>query len=277
MPYDVIIGYLAFDTVRKHSTYDEFDEFLVRQTYNDTMKYIMKYLYKMQDYDPIKYYLTLYYNEYDYLLPNELHISLTDNIRRVSPYPYLDYLLFKSSIIAHVFVNDTMRVTDSTSFLSPQAVIVTCEVLDTIKGKVFSVCNDYNNYSIRKEGDPTKTIMNIETINNCLQFEFRTKWERGNKYSGNYLVDSLDQPWIKKDREYLVFLRLGNICSDSVNTYLDLSPFIDYSLTCNMYPIVGGVLQDYGNELGFGTTVPIIQIKNSIRNRISEIVNYNGE
>lgn len=277
MPYDVIIGYLALDTIRKGLSYKEFDNFLARQTYNDTMKYIMKYFYKMQDYDPIKYYLTLYYNEKDYLFPREIHNSLTEKIKMVSPYSYLDNLLFKSSIIAHVLVKDTFRIIDPTSTGYPEAMIVTCEVLDTIKGKIFPICNDYSNYTIRKENLNQRTLINIESINNCLQFEFRTKWERGNEYSRQYLVDSLDIPWIKKDKEYLVFLRLGIICSDSANYHIDLCPFIDYSLTCNMYPIVDGILYDYGNELGFGTELPISQIKSLIENRINEIINYSGE
>ncbi len=275
MPYDVILGYLALDTLRRYANPDDIKAFFKRQSYNDTMRYIMKHYYKMVDFDPIKYKLTLYYPEMRYIFPVDIDIMVLDNIERVSPYPLLDGMLFRSHIISHILVTDTIRRIDTSSQFYPTSIIVTAQVIDTIKGKVIPHCNDYINYGTDDKNNKNKSLSHLS--DNCIQFQYRLEWERGSEYSGLNMLDSLGNPWIKKDQEYIVFLEVGIHCSDSINSYLDLTPFVKWSLTCTMYPIINGLVYDPGNEFGFGTNLSINEFKSLLRSRIYDITNYSGE
>jgi hypothetical protein len=43
MPYEVLLGYVALDTVCYYGNMNEFADFLTRQEYNDTLKTLMKH------------------------------------------------------------------------------------------------------------------------------------------------------------------------------------------------------------------------------------------
>lgn len=75
MPLNVMIGYLVLDSVSKNAKLNQVSEFLNRQTYNDTLKYLAKYLYSMLDYDPIRFFHYMHYsnpNRWD-ILPGFIH------------------------------------------------------------------------------------------------------------------------------------------------------------------------------------------------------------
>lgn len=56
MPIDVLVGYIVIDSLRKVKTPDEIEAYLNSLDYsNDTLRRIMKYLYTIVDYDPIRF------------------------------------------------------------------------------------------------------------------------------------------------------------------------------------------------------------------------------
>lgn len=283
MPYDVMLGYIALDSLRRYAQIQDIKTFLDRQTYNDTMKYIMKYYFKMLDYNPYRYLLTLYHWDDDGLFPVDINNMIQGTIKRVSPQPYMDMLLMRSSIIAHVLVEDTLTRNTPSATTYKSLMIASCNVLDTLKSKVLPTCKNVDIFNPNNE---------FLSIPNCkLQFEYRLNWPRLTESEAiddvdARMLDSNDnqiwpptliengQPWIKKGKEYIVFLKLDLICADSTNTYISLSPFILNSKTCNMYPVVDNYVLDPANELGLGTNVEINIFKNALKYRITEIINY---
>jgi hypothetical protein len=283
MPNEVKLAYKTLDSLQRYSHIQDIKIFLERQTYNDTMRYIMKYYYKMLDYDPFIYLLTLYHWDDVGLLPVDINNMIQGTIKRVSPHPYMDMLLMRSSIIAHIFVEDTLTRNTPTATTYKSLMIASCNVLDTLKSKVLPYCKNVNTISRNNK---------FLDIPNCkLQFEYRLNWPRLTESEAiddvdARILDSNDnqiwpptliengQPWIKKGNEYIVFLKLDLICSDSSNSYISLSPFILNSKTCNMYPVEDNYILDTANELGLGTNVEIKTFKKALKYRIEEITNY---
>ncbi len=289
MPYDVLLGYIAVDSAKNHASYEEFINFINPQTYNDTIKYMMKHYYQMVDYDPIKFAL---YRNHD---SSDFH-PLPVSIQREKFFKKLfgivphcgDYILTLSDIIAHIRVVDTTRKIDTvTTAIYPRSMIVTSEILDTIKGNRIPACVDFNPPIYERKQKPNKTM---SLPNNCLQFEFALDWPRG-KVDGSMvlagddglpwtnikpkLVDSTDTPWIVENKEYIVFLKLILTCKGENNIYYTLFPCgYGCSMTYGMFPINEGIVYDPENEFGVGNNLTVQEFKNALNNRIQEITTY---
>ncbi len=290
MPEDVRIGYIILDSVRRDIPEKEFLTFLGRQYDNDTLRYIMKYLYKMVDYNPVLFALTSYYTyTRTSVLISTIMYHIENFVLHYSPKRYLDKLLIRAEIIAHVLVEDTLRLIDNGA-VHPIVSIVTSSIQDTIKGKVLPKPKiiDLN---------PPSTKTNDSELadfpSNYLQFSYRPEWGRvpqkdviaddigvtiadddGKVIYPPKMMDSTGSGWVKKGKEYIVFLKFQSVCDDSNYSYFSLSPFLMYSATCNVYPIENGSVIDPVNELGFGESVEVNLFKNLLKQRINETVNY---
>lgn len=290
MPYDVLIGYIALDSVRKNIREADLLTFLSRQSYNDTLRYIMKYLYKMVDYNPILFALTTsHWHERGSILLSDFIYHVQNSVFAFSTNPYLDKLLLKSGIIAHILVEDTLNVIDSSSQYSTVS-IVTCAILDTIKGKVMPEAKVININPFSLE---TSTNESVDLPDNYLQFSYCLEWGRvqlnqvssddvgytlidddGNVIYPPRMMDSTGSGWVKKGKEYIVFLDFHLICKDINYSYLTQFPFLMYSATCNVYPIENGFVIDPVNEIGFGESVEVNNFKNLLKQRINTIINF---
>ncbi|MCO5249883.1 MAG: hypothetical protein M9949_00490 [Candidatus Kapabacteria bacterium] len=283
MPEDVRVGYILLDSVEKDFPDIRFFAHNVRQHEYDTLRYIMKYLYKVVDYNPILFKLTSNYISANTII-DQIHNTATEH----SPKPYLEKLLLESSIIAHVFVEDTLNFIEHGS--ENTSSIVTCSILDNIKGKVLPEAK-VNNLNPLTLANNTNKLENLPS--NYLQFTYRLEWGRlpeneviaydvvhtlvdedGKVLYPPMMMDSTGSGWVKKGKEYIVFLDLYSICDDSSYSYLTLTPRVRSSATCNVYPIENGYVIDPVNELGFGERVEVNLFKNLLNQRINEIVSY---
>lgn len=285
MPLDAMIGYIAADSARHNATYDEMIDFLERQTYNDTIKYIMRYYYQMVDWNPINFHLYRDYGDSQSCHLLRMEDEVEKKILELDT-TYGNVLLVHSDIIAHVRVVDTIRHYDSSAGIYNRAMIVTSEILDTMKGRVIPSCNNYNQYINKNRKDKQFSIPN-----ECLQFEYALDWPRGEAdvdgvyigedgypWTGLYpkLIDSTGTPWIKKNKEYIVFLVMVTVCFDRDNEthYYTLFAAGEGSMTYGMYPIIDGKVYDPENEFGFGNNLTVEEFKNALNNRIQEITTY---
>ena len=271
MPLDVLIGYIMLDSICRNSYYDDVKSFIERQTYNDTIRYIMRYLYKTIDFNPIKFFQYNHFVDATYKIDSKTVFDwIAQKIKKVSPMPYLDYVLFNSNIIARIHVSDTLTRINPGSIIKKNLSIVTCEILDTIKGKQLPHCKNF---------DLTQPIMPMYDQNNfpenCLEFTYSTDWIR-NGDDNLTLLDTNGLPWIKKDKDYIVFLNLITICSDSNNIYYSLRPVSSESKVFLMFPIENGIVLDIGNDFGFGTGLTFADFILLIRQRINQIITYSG-
>jgi hypothetical protein len=285
MPYDVLLAYIALDSVCNHAPKNAYQEFIRNQTYNDTLRYIMRYYFKAMDYDPILFKQYLYQADVDSINPSHVRSDVTKMISYNSPTPFTHRIILNAYYIAHVSITDTIRLVDTSAMSSKNGIIVTTDVLDLIKGQRLPNCTDYNypyKYDVLDKSDNPHPASFEELPDSCLQFYYCLEWYRG--VSGDRIdagaltaVDSNGDPWIKKDKEYIVFLKLIYNCTYNGKYYLSTFPLTSASETLTMYPIENGMVQDPGNEFGLGASVPVATFKNELNNLINEIVTYEVE
>ncbi len=286
MPIDAILGYIAVDSIRRSIVLEDLQEFLERQTYNDTTKYIMRFYYQMVDYDPIKYALFENFGDYATCPVPLIEYEVSAHIYQTCTNKG-DYLLIKAHYIAHVKISDTYNFTDTTSLIYPRGVNVTCEILDTIKGMVIPACYDLNQYSTNKSNG-TQALPT-----DCIQFTYALDWPRGNMdgyesiivggtdgYSWTgvkpKLIDSLGNEWIQKDKEYIVFLKPVIACETDSSVYYSIYPVGGGFDTYGLYPINNGIVYDPNNDFGFGNNLTTAVFKERLRARIQDIINFNN-
>jgi len=274
MPYDVLIAYVALDTLSRNGNLNDIREFLKRQSYNDTIKYIYKYYYKVVDYDPIKFFLSMKYYGVLVTTPQTLiENEIIETVKRVSPNVSLDYALLKSSIIAKIHVIDTNSIIDTNAKYQGKYIqIVNSLILDTIKGKVTPTCKTVEQIKIDSDYK-NKYTKTLSVQADCLQFNYCLDWTRGGTY-GPTLRDNLGNPWIKPNQDYIVFLSLVLECDDSTGVYYCLRPTWPESYTFRMYPINNGIVYDPKNEFGFGLSISSEEFIEKLKIRIEQIKNF---
>ncbi len=277
MPYNVLLGYLVADSVFKQFDRKQMTEFMRRQTDNDTLKYMKKFMYLIEDYNPIDFYLYLSHEKSTYkLFTDNAEQLIYSQLTKMSNQPFIDYILSASFFIAHVNIIDTIRrvqVTDVDSNM--EIAIAECQIIDTIKGKVIPECHDLNIIGHDIKNINKNKILSYQPAlpGSCLQFQYTIQWHRGAPY-GPYLMDSTGKQLTKKNMEYIVFLRPRLICWDSTSTYYYFTPVNTGSITYSMYPIINGIVQDPNNDFGFGTGLTVSEFITNLRNKINTIINY---
>ena len=272
MPLEVLIAYIFQDSLCNsvfHS--DSLKNFCSRQIYDDTMKYILKYYYFMTDYDPILYANTCMYSNPNPLDPEYIKDWLEYAIYRSTKSDFYLYMATIPQIILRVMVTDTVRRIMPGGEKGIEH-IVTAEITDTIKGKILPECKDISiPQPITKKNDVKNKILthNKAKPGDCIQFSYCQGRQKGQGLGGS-LVDSTGEAWVKKDKEYLVFLKYTWICKDSANFYYSLDPAVS-TWMYSMYPIENGNLIDPYNEFKLGTNPPVNAVINMLRSRINEI------
>ena len=89
------------------------------------------------------------------------------------------------------------------------------------------------------------------------------------------LVDS-SGTWIKPDSEYIVFLSLIQIKSDSSYSYFTVQPLWGgFGSTAGMYPVRGGIVVDPHDDFGIGAAsgLSVTDWKSRLRARIHKLIN----
>lgn len=278
MPYDVMLAYVFYDSLARRIKEPSVAALYDNLSYSDTLRYAMKYCYKMVDYNPVLFERFRRYNDTHrrYALDrSEVFYKLYKKVEKTSPNPFMETLICQSSIIAHILVTDTVSLIDtsnSTHFVTPA---VTAIVLDTLKGRVLPPCINFYPAEKRQENTP----LPLMTSNSCLQFSYMLDWQRipfGSNivYSGETMMDENGVPWVQKDKEYIVFLNFGAACSDSLYTYHDLGIFGIRSSSNNIYRIANGKVLDPENDFGLGTTPTVADFKNALRQKIHSITHF---
>ena len=284
MPYDVMLGYIIADSLRRNPEYYDEEEFFQRQQYADTLKYMMRYVYEMMDYDPIRFYHFMKYRIAAPWDPPEMMMGNIYDLLCSTLYKYDNSFamthIFQSYYILHIKVADTLRIPTIDNEYCGNVTEVSLEIIDTIKGRTFPM-----KYSPLYKGNTTASIIKNENDRNNIQsFHPQTNlvmwycngWPLGGIYSGKKLVDSNDVTYMQKGKEFIVFLipRLLCYAQPSKDMYYLPAP-LSYSSSCNgMYQIENGFVIDPGNDFGLGNQVPLDTFKNNIQSIINSIKNY---
>ncbi len=268
MSYDVLLAYVALDSVSHYANRYEVSQFLERQTFNDTIQTIMRYYYQMKDYDPIKYTQSESYrrmSKIECTLSN-IDSPLNKMIKELSPNSLLDYTLCRADYILEIKATNIDVVSDTTTSGPAKEVReIYCEVIDTIKGKRIPYFVSSPSMLTKDNRKDNITMGPMRTDTNFV-FHYSPYW--------GSLTDDEGQPWIKEDSLYIVFLTTVFCCQDSSGIYYHLRPVWPESRTFGMYPILNGKVHDPGNDFGFGTGITASEFKRRLRERINQIISY---
>ncbi|MBS3999574.1 MAG: hypothetical protein KGZ71_03740 [Desulfobulbaceae bacterium] len=250
MPLDVFVGYLAMDSLSKSIKLNDFNDFLERQTYNDTIKTMMRYFYKVMEYDQIKF-LNYEHDNKAIIRKSPIRFLVRDFIEfieSISPYPVLDAYLMSSYFIGTVTVTTVYNYTDTNAVFARTCSIISAQIDSLIKGKAPLYCT--NNLSI----SPTNT--------KCIDFEIVKEW---------FGQDTTVFPLLP-GQKYLISGDYRYLCNVDSTNYYTILPLGRGGR--RIYPIIENNLIDLENELGFGVSTNINIIYNNINNRINEIKSF---
>lgn len=265
MPFDVLIGYIALDSACRYGNAIDYLDFIERQKQTDTIKYLQKFLYEMQDYNPFLLKAIEYINEPNLnLLPFQIISQLKDLFANF--YLTTDKLraaLLLSDVIAQVKIISKSKKTDIYTDWAGEQIGLFAEVKDLIKG---------NNLPATSMSLPKDTLTKV-FFNYCLDWTLGQMPGSGPLSRENSIRSKYGENMIVPEMEYIVFLRIVNFCQDSVNLYYKMSPLGWDSPVFTTYPIINGKVIDPKNDFGFGTGLTVDEFKTKIREKITKIKN----
>lgn len=251
MSIDVKMGYSVLDSISKNVEIEDFYSFLNRQTYNDTIRTLMKYYYKMVEYDPVKFFnYSVNSNGRKFGIMDYDH-PFFDHVKRISNNKFLDATLLASHLIAKVTVNSVSSFVDTTAVWAKTTRIVTSSVDRIFKGNPLVNCGGQ--------------LISNTNGNNCVKFEYAKEWFENSNPEFEMLPG----------QSFFIFFDFRLICQTDLVLYCTLFPLGSIeSKTWSIYPIVNDNLIDLYNELGFGTSVNLNTFYIVLLNRINQIKNF---
>ena len=279
MPEDVIRSYLWIDSMCKNSNYNYYKNFIKSSNlFDDSLKQIIKYFYQFWDYDQIRAKLTSIYSDYNpsHIEPTKppiqisnLDFLLSDRLKELNGPPFDILSLMKSGLIVHIMVDSTIK--RYLSEVDRDELIVSCTIIDTIKGKVIPTFKNTDIVDSKNYNDP---IPRTQKALPGSKFQF-SYWLDQLRYcpDSRPLFDSAGIPWTTSGNEYIVFLFPIGVCGDSTDIYYTLWPFMGIgSCVYNMFPIKNGLIYNPLNEFGIPDQSSVISFKKRIRDLINDIL-----
>ncbi len=297
MPLDVMLGYIAGDSLARTMSLATTDTLARSMHYSDTLRQAMKYMYLMDDYDPVRFFQwsgwattqILHYRS----SPDCLCDALVYRARVDCPDTQRTAVLGAADIIAYVHVNATQTKIDTNAAHAIHATLVSCTILDTIKGRRIPNC--WSNDARSKLRSPGTTgavpVARVEGSQPslpgaCLQFEISPEWSRvGSSHRPGWpgmsfsINDSTvgggfagrPGPWVQPDVDYIVLLRFQGLGGDSLFQYASVFPIQWFGNACCMYPVLDGAVYDPYDDFGFGPNRTPAQFIAALRSRIYSI------
>jgi hypothetical protein len=290
MPYDVLLGYVALDSLhrapRPQGEQQVLALFQRQQTLTDTARKILRVYYAMADYNPILFQSAIMYMRGSanspWVISSEIGKKLIPTIWKDTLQKQRLYRgLFTSDYILHVRVIDTIEF--HTTYTE---IVVSAEVLDVIKGQVLVPCGDEG---LRQVSLPKPNAIGNLTLSNdpsrCILFSYSPNWFR---YVGG---DDIDWAFLNETEELgrilvpgteaIVMLEFGVLCIGDSSVFYSLAPINiknrpSERTSCGqgIYPVVDGIVQDPMDDFGFGTNLSVEQFKQRLRERIAAIRNW---
>jgi hypothetical protein len=279
-PKAVSDAYQFFDKELRQSKLNATDDFFKKMGYGDTSKYFMNAIYRVDDDNPLSFFSYKTEPNVNYITgPNYAFISFCNNISRMYNDSGITDVLVYSDIISDIRVTDTARKLDALTPTNPlRMVAVTCQILDEIKGKMVPACpSEYLGGKISVHPHSTAPFLTSAVqadTGGCLQFQYSLDWHYYNAGFAHKFGDSVNGDWIRKDSEYIVFLSLSYLTSDTAHHYcFTISPSVVVWGSCmGMYPVRNGLVYDPLNDFGFGYGLTPDEFKSKLRARINNLL-----
>ncbi|MDP4220758.1 MAG: hypothetical protein Q8916_07190 [Bacteroidota bacterium] len=269
MSIDVRTGYIYLDSIRRHYT-RQMDRVIAHLTYSDTMRHALKYLYELDNYSP------LLFEQYCESSPSPFYYQSSGTLLRVklmkratSIFPDWQHIemISSASIIAHIHVTGIDSIFNRSSIAYPNQRVVSCEIVDTIKGRHLPSCGD--TFGSQRGISP-------QALSNCLRFCYSPQEPlRGSKGDVSFgdptMTDSLGNPWVKVGADYIAFLSIYFVGSDSINLYYTITPLKHHTTQGSLYSVNSGHVSDPNNDMGFGVYPTLSDFVAGLRSKIYSI------
>jgi hypothetical protein len=282
MPTDVIIGYIALDSLLRFASETSVDSLLNEwTTLNDTLKWSVKYLYKLNDYNPIIF--NQYMNEVlinqkiksntgKYRLTlNHLKYALSEKFRKIytNSTKLAFYSMFYADFILKVrllSIDSLINYSSSLHYISFNANV---QILDTLKGRVFP---------------PQQNIQpSINSSSFIPQHNFSFQFTSEN-YNSLGVINQ-EQLYFKKDsifsknngfrmttgQEAIIFITFKNPLFDFQYDYFDLE--LNQRCSLNALRIENDNVYDVNHVWSNQTVIPYTQWKQLYENYLLQIMN----
>lgn len=276
MPPDVRAGYVLADSIARVVSSREISDRLATATSNDTLLYAAKYLYIMDDYDPILFKQWVGINlERTYKSPQVPSIfEIVSTYSSFTNDDRLYGLLLLSDYIIHVKILNIDKSYDSSAAWTQHANLVTAEIIDPIKGGFIIPCP----FETPSRGAAPPYKKTAATVGACFQFEYRDEWPLDRDVEGMLPGKNMEN-WAAVGAEYIVFLRFAPVTGPSiemtggyVNNYTLYITGLGFTSTGCMYPIKDGIVADDQDDFGFGRNLTAAAWKVALRSKITELV-----
>lgn len=293
MPSDVTSAYLWADELMRSTPMAAIDHYIQNIGYDDTLRYLAKMLYRVDDYNP----LTLFQwgisgwpvaghpdHPWHYKAdPDHERVVLQNHIGGTFSDTGRTGFLLACDIISDVTISDTFIKNYMPGNGIQNMVLAQSLINDEIKGKVIPACLDI--YKIKGGNVKTLTTATVNVTvpdtaaaGTCLNFEYSPEWQKGvfddAPGPGSFLSDSTGW-WIKPGNEYIIFLFVAGVNGDTANGYYTLKPFWGvFGTQGAMYRVIAGHVVDPYDDFGLGgTNLTVADWKSRLRARIYNILN----
>lgn len=263
MSFNEIIGHIVLDSICRLTEVNQIDSFMqARLSWDDTLKSMYKYMTTVVDSDPLLVFgINHAVSEWRLSFPGEVRMHLARAIEKHSPSPNLDLAIAKSDYILQVTIYDTTGVIDTSAKFARTAIVATGNITDTILGHVFPYCSG------------PQLLPTSSSSPQCITFDVRREqvqyWrERTELNATDTIIDGIvPQP----SRQYLVFLQLVRLCTDSSNLYFTLLPVYSAGPRCGIYEIHGARISDEMNYFNLGLNPLVLDVVAAIEARILQV------
>lgn len=264
MSYDEILGYIALDSICRQVEVSQIDSFMqARLSWDDTVRYMYKYMTTVVDGNPLLVFgINHSVSEWRLSFPDEIRMYLSQAIAKHSPHPNLDLAIARSDYILIVTINDTANVVDTSAKFARTSIIASCDVTDTILGHRIPACSTIPLIQFSSGSSLGCAVFDVrrEQVGNCRE-------QLGLDAADTAIDHSLPQP----SQQYLVFLKLVRLCTDSSNLYYTLIPVYSVGSRCGIFKIHGGRFSDELNYFNLGSNPLLADVKAEIEARILQV------
>jgi hypothetical protein len=298
-PTGVTNAYLWADELMRTTQSYQIERWIWNLGYDDTSKYFAQMLYEVSDDNP----LSLYQWEvsgnpnsinqhlaWNYLGHPASEVDvLTNELGGITPDTARTGFILACDIISDVSVSDTFIKYDSTDEIIPNTVFVNSSILDEIKGqKIPSCVGEGARARPQRKGamplsyvTPWPTYAVSASTGSCLQFEYSPQWQRGIATDApdptTPILSDTTGWWVRPGGEYILFLRLAGVGSDTANGYFSVQPYWGvFGTQGGIYRVISGHVVDPNDDFGIGASVPggltVSDWKTRLRARIYTIL-----
>ncbi|MCX6146662.1 MAG: hypothetical protein NTW25_05345 [Candidatus Kapabacteria bacterium] len=245
MNYETLLSYIFLDSLLRTVDYktlntNYFTRWSENKLKNDTILSLIKYIYKIIDYDPIKF------TQYGDAADGKYYKMSASNFKsKISQlYDALNHTLNSPAMLCLLNADYILRVhintIDSLPMLNSKGQLrngsfrfnANATVIDTLKGRVFKQCS-YNNTSIQKDkNNQTQDIYSNICFSFCTGNQTREPYLLEEKtYSGKKDLT------FKQGQDVIIFLEHSGYLQDYQNDYYNLTLY-------KAIPIINGQAKD---------------------------------